>query len=290
MSRFIVIVLLALVACLSGASAVRAEPNAASFTQEVAQALTRALPARTVTVTRDLQLAIKEADGTQTTLSLANLFGDYQRDPARFAAIVEVYVSALSAPKPASGGGEPARLNRTRIVPLVKDRQWLDDNHRGLKASGITQEHVFDELNAELVVVYAEDSANRVRYLMSTEDIGVDRRELRKLAVDNLSRMLPKVEMRQHGDDFAMISAGGDYEASLLLLDDIWSGGQMKVNGDIVVAIPAKDVLLVTGSRNRKGLSAVRKLATEFAGQQRYRLTETLFVYRNGGFVKFGRN
>jgi hypothetical protein len=47
---------------------------------------------------------------------------------------------------------------------------------------------------------------------------------------------------------------------------------------------------VVTGSRSRKGLAAVRKLAAEFAAQERYRLTETLFVYRNGRFVKFGRN
>jgi uncharacterized protein YtpQ (UPF0354 family) len=55
-----------------------------------------------------------------------------------------------------------------------------------------------------------------------------------------------------------MITAGGDYEASLLLFDDIWSGGQIKVEGDIVVAVPAKNVLLITGSQNRKGLAAAR--------------------------------
>ena len=60
------------------------------------------------------------------------------------------------------------------------------------------------------------------------------------------------------------MSAGGNYEASLLLIDDIWSSGQVKVNGDIVVAIPTRDVLLVTGSRNRSGLKRVRELAAKF--------------------------
>jgi uncharacterized protein YtpQ (UPF0354 family) len=125
---------------------------------------------------------------------------------------------------------------------------------------------------------------------MANEDTGVERAALRALAVDNLKRLLPKVEMRAHDDVFSMISAGGDYEASLLLFDDIWSSGQITVNGDIVVAIPAKDVLLVTGSRNRKGLEAVRKLTAEFAAKERYRLTESLFVFRKGRFVKFGRD
>ena len=86
-----------------------------------------------------------------------------------------------------------------------------------------------------------------------------------------------------------MLSAGGDYEASLLLFDDIWSDGQIKVEGDIVVAVPAKDALLVTGSKNRKGLAAMRKMVAKFSEEKRYRITDTLFVYRNGRFKKFGR-
>jgi uncharacterized protein YtpQ (UPF0354 family) len=86
-----------------------------------------------------------------------------------------------------------------------------------------------------------------------------------------------------------MFSAGGDYEASLLLFDHIWSSGQVKVKGDIVVAVPAKDTLVVTGSQNRKGLDAMRKYVAEVVARDRYRLTDTLFVYRNGRFVRFGK-
>ena len=86
-----------------------------------------------------------------------------------------------------------------------------------------------------------------------------------------------------------MMTAGGDYEASLLLFDDIWRGGKIKMNGDIVVAVPAKDALLITGSKSRKGIAAVRELAAKYKAESRYEITDTLFVYRNGRFVKFGR-
>ena len=90
---------------------------------------------------------------------------------------------------------------------------------------------------------------------MSNEDLGVERSALRKLAVENLTRLRPKIEMHSHGNMLAMFDVGGTYEASLLLFDSIWTDGQVKVNGDIVVAVPTGDVLLVTGSKNRKGLS-----------------------------------
>jgi len=105
----------------------------------------------------------------------------------------------------------------------------------------------------------------------------------------NLKRRLPKIEMRAARDGLFLISAGGDYEASLLLFDDVWSTGQIKVDGDIVAAIPAKDVLLVTGSKNRAGLKTMRELVTKFVADQRYAVSDALFVYRNGKFIRFGR-
>ena len=52
-----------------------------------------------------------------------------------------------------------------RIVPVVKDRQWLADNVRGLRDRGAEADFIYDDFNEELVVVYAEDTENRVRYL-----------------------------------------------------------------------------------------------------------------------------
>lgn len=252
------------------------------FTREFARAVTTAMPSSVVSVKGDLQLSIKDASGLERTVFLNNAYKDYSLDPNRFADIVRIFVASMRQSDTAQG-----KLDRSRIVPVIKDRQWLLDLHRTLKSQGKDQEHLSDTFNNELVIVYAEDDPTRVRYLTTGEDVG-SRQELRALAVENLRRILPKVEMR--GDDHVLLaSAGGDYEASLLLIDDIWSGGQVKVNGDIVVAIPARDVLLVTGSRDRSGLKRVRELAAKYAAEGPYGLTDTLFVYRNGRFTKFGR-
>jgi uncharacterized protein YtpQ (UPF0354 family) len=259
--------------------------SARAFTERVAAGLAAKLPGSKATVAGDLQITIRRAEGSEIMLSVRNLYQDYKANPGNIGAIIDVYAAGL-AEKPARAA---AKLDATRIVPVIKDRQWLEDNRKALRAKAPNLEFLFEDFNDELVIVYAEDTASRTRYLMANEDPGIDRAALRQHAVDNLLRLLPKVEVRNHDDVFSLISAGGDYEASLLLDDNMWRGGQIKVNGDIVVAIPAKDVLLVTGSKNRKGLTMVRKLAAEFAGQGRYRLTDALFVYRNGRFVKFGR-
>src|SRR5262245_56181022 len=271
--------LLALVISLGICGVSRAETlSPQAFTQEFARALTTALPSATVAVKGELQLSIKKAEGGEQTLFLENAYKDYAVDPARFGDIVERFAGAIPQ------GRAPAVLDRARIVPVIKDRQWLVDYRNTLKAQGYEQEPLAESYNNELVIVYAHDEPKRMRYLMAHEDVGVERDKLRELAVANLRRILPKIEMGIVGD-VSIISAGGDYDASLLLLDDIWSGGQIKVSGDIVVAIPARDVLLVTGSRSRNGLKTIRELAAKYVASEPHRLIDTLFVYRHGRFT-----
>jgi uncharacterized protein YtpQ (UPF0354 family) len=253
------------------------------FTQEFARALAKAMPLASVKVTGDMQVTVKAASGREWGVFLGNTYQDYKRDPSLFDEIVQAYAARLT-PAPAA----QSELDRARIVPVIKDRKWLADLHSSLKAKGVEQEHLSERFNNELVIVYAQDDPDRMRYLTTGEGAGIPREELKALAVNNLKRLLPKIEMRRIGDVMLM-SAGGDYEASLLLIDDIWSGGQIKVDGDVVVAVPARDVLLVTGSRNRTALKSIRELAAKYVAEGRYELTDTLFVYRDGRFSKFGR-
>jgi uncharacterized protein YtpQ (UPF0354 family) len=253
-----------------------------AFTQEFARALARTRPSANVSVAGDLKLTIKETDGLVRNIQLNNAYNEYKLDPQRFDDLVATFSAIFS-----QSASKQAGLDRTRIIPVIKDRQWLDELHNTLKAKGVAQQHLADRFNDELVIVYAQDDPNRMRYLTTQEDFGLSREELRSLAIANLKRVLPKIEMGRVGD-VALMSAGGNYEASLLLIDEIWSSGQIQVNGDIVVAIPTRDALLVTGSRSRSGLKLVRELTAKFKAQGPYELTDTLFRYRDGRFTKFG--
>jgi len=265
--------------------AVAAEPpTPATFTARFAEALQAAPPSVKVSIVRDLQLDIRRGDGTSAIVSLVNNYRDYSADPKWFDEVVKAYAAALAKP----AGKQAAKLDRTRIVPVIKDRPWLAELQGQFRQQDASQQPVFEDFNNELVVVYAEDTSDRTRYLSSSENLGVERSKLRALSVDNLMRIMPRIDLRQGDDGLAMMTHA-DYGASLLLVDSIWSGDQVKVDGDIVVAVPAKDVILITGSRNRKGLKATRTAAPKLA-KGSYGITDTLFVYRKGRFVKFGRD
>ena len=258
-----------------------------AFTETFVQRLKATWPETKVTIKDNLVVQAEGPNGHTLDISLANLYPRYRSNPDLLNELIRDYVAKISPPRGSST--TTAALDRTRIIPVIKDRPWLDEVNGRIRAAGKdAPELAVDDFNNELVIIYALDDSNRMRFLTADELAGIKRNELKALAVENLIRIVPKIEVRSDGN-VSMMTAGGDYAASLLLLDDIWTGGQVKVNGDIVVAIPARDVVLVTGSQNRTGLKQMREAVAKLADGP-YRLTTALFVYRKGRFVKFGKD
>ena len=250
-----------------------------AFTERVARATMAAMPSAKVAVNGDLQFVVRYANGASAASDLTKAFKSYEREPQHLDDIVQAQVSALL-----EAGGDASglpKLDRTRIVPVIKERQWFEAMRRRGREQTPPQELVAEPLNGELVVVYAENRLGALRILSSRDDVG-DRARLRDAALTNLSRLLPKIEIRPGSDGVLL---GGEFDASLLLADNLWSG-QVKVDGDIVVAVPAKDVLIATGSHNAPGLVRLRAAAAKFASGPNG-LTTALFVYRDGKFVRF---
>ncbi|MEO7794551.1 MAG: DUF1444 family protein, partial [Thermoanaerobaculia bacterium] len=253
------------------------------FTRAVEASLIRALPAAKVEVKADLQIRIADATGKSINGFLDNAYDEYHEAPDRLPEIVERYCASMQ-----ESMAPETPIDRAQIVPILKDHAWMEEALLGVQERGATGpvEYVFEEYNEQLTILYGEDRPKNIRYLTpkALADLGIERSELRSLAVTNLRRMLPEIEVNQ-GTMISMITAGGTYEASLLLFDHIWKDGAMQVAGDPVVAIPARDLLLVTGTEIPGGVARLRELATRSVAVGSYHLTDELFVYREGRFT-----
>lgn len=254
----------------------------AEFTQEFAKRLRPMVPNLKVEVRAEKELRITRANGKESTAFLDNAYTQYVRDPRSFSAVMQTFSAGLL-----EFPGTERSLDRSRVVPIVKDRRWVTEIRQSLAARGAKNppENVFDDLNEQLIIVYAVDNPKSIHYLTpgNLAKMGIARGDLRRLAVENLKRLLPKIEVVP-GPLFSLVKADGNYEASLLLLKDLWEQPRFKVSGDTVVAVPTRDVLLVTGSRNPAGIAKLREMSAQLAARSPYHLTSELFVYRDGAF------
>lgn len=242
-----------------------------------------------IEVKGDLELKIKTAgEGAAHGVYLDNAYQQYSNDPENRDEIIETYIQSFLDVL----NQKEAPVEKERIVPVIKDRGWLDEILAGIKERGGNPDdmpvYLSDFYNSELAIFYAEDSERNIRYLTEdvVQDLGVDRATLLDLAKGNLKRLVNGIEI-SGGDGLFLVTAGGDYEASLMLLDGVWNPEQMPVKGDYVVAIPARDLLIVTGTGHPEAIERLREMANEGAEQFSYSLSPVLFVRRDGKFEVF---
>lgn len=284
MNRFIRLLLTAIGCCTGCSESQLATPR--QFTHEFAECLRNAQRGLEVVVVKDLELKVTTADGRPSTSFLDNAYDMYRQDPRAKKDVIHRFVTARLEAITRIGDG----VDSARIVPVIKDRPWLEETRQALLSRGAKQvpEYVHEDFSQDLIILYAEDSPKNIRYLVpkDLETAKIDRAGIRQLACKNLKDLLPKIEQRG-ANGLYILTAGGDYEASLLLLDSIWTNTQIEVKGDIVVAIPTRDLLLVTGSQDREGIEKVKRMVKEASNGGAYRLTQKLFIYRRGSFSEF---
>jgi uncharacterized protein YtpQ (UPF0354 family) len=167
------------------------------------------------------------------------------------------------------------------IVPMIKDDRYLE--FPGKKTS-IVHEH----LAGDIWIVYGLDSPDSIKSLMqeSVEQLGLNPSDLRPLACDNLRRILPEIKLHGSGPSY-LLTAGGDYVASILLLDEVWAVLEERVDGDFVAAVPSRDVLLFTGSRSKEGLEYLRRKAREIEQTGDHVISQTLLRRTQGTWKVF---
>lgn len=212
---------------------------------------------------------------------LNNAYAEYVREEENKNEVIERYVhSAATLYKP-----EP-EFAPAQIVPVIKDRRYVE----GLREIQQNKEaaYVFERYNEDLFIFYARDSEHSIRYLMKDDiqEYNIETEGLQKRAIENLMNVLPKIE--SHGENgYYMLTAGGAYEASLILVKSIWTKENFTVVGEMVIGIPARDLVLITGSEDREGLNRLKSTVMEVNQTGDHLVSDQLFIYQKGKFQIF---
>ena len=146
-----------------------------------------------------------------------------------------------------------------------------------------------EPLVGELIVAYAFDfpALFQMASHASIKELGLEKDEIREVAVANLKKKLPEIGFRASGP-IRQIVTGETLEACTLLATNFWNQIAQETDGYPVVAVPHRDVVMFTSSRSEEGLKALRKIAGEiYSEQETHSLTDRLIAWRNGRWVEF---
>ncbi len=198
-----------------------------------------------------LRLDARTRGGQTLTINLDNLYADASRSPpAERARLVEQALAA-GVDSARAADGELDAPSRDQLVPTIKSVAWLQ--------SAPANDLAKDFLAGDLLVVYAFDRARSIANarIPELQSLGLSPAEAAALAKANLrARLPPSLDTRGDGKSF-MLVAGGTYEASLLVLDEIWDQLAQRLPGRLVACVPARDVCLVTSTQTPGGVASL---------------------------------
>lgn len=208
-----------------------------------------------------------------------NAFKAYESMPDSINSIISRYVASaidLYVSRKA--------VNIDKIVPVIKPIEYLDGIN-SLNGDDKSFPMITEQYNDQLIIAYAEDLESSIRYL--TEDdfkaLSISRDTLKSIALRNFDKIIPNIQRQGDGGLF-MITAGGDYEASLVLLSSIWTKENFPVDGEFIVAIPNRDMLMVTGSKSKAGIAKLKEIAADSYMTGSYQVSDHLYKWTGKKF------
>jgi uncharacterized protein YtpQ (UPF0354 family) len=117
---------------------------------------------------------------------------------------------------------------------------------------------------------------------MEKAGVGVD--ELHRIGLANLAAVANQIgiQVQPYGNIFAVLM-GGNFEASLILLDVLWDQAfRQMVSGDYAAAFPARDILSFCDRNSELGIEELRQLLQRADGKMDHPLSQRLYFRSEG--------
>ena len=215
-------------------------------------------------------------------VSLERAYAEFEKDPGDCDEILARWVRSIDylwlPPEP---------LDLKNIVPMIKDRSWLAVQvASGEEVPLQDSEESFwvDGYNDELIVVYAEHN-KRFSYPPRSYFLaaGVRPEQIRELALENLRARTPDREIGVINGAW-MITAGGNFEASLLLDEDLWNDPKFSEGGTLLISVPERDGIFACTDDSVSAVWNLATMASHGVRTQSYPITGHLFVRAGNRF------
>lgn len=167
------------------------------------------------------------------------------------------------------------------IFPVIRSTSFPLETKAGKKL-------IYKEHTAETRVFYAIDLGKSYRLVdeKMLENVGWSLEHVDEIATFNI-RSLP-YDYKQDtvaDNDFYFIATQDGYDASRILNDAFLAEMNEKAVGELALAVPHQDVLILADIRNKTGYDILAQMTMKFFAEGRIPITSLAFVYENKGLT-----
>lgn len=219
-------------------------------------------------------LKVTEA-GNSITLSIPQIIANWeeQADVA-----VEKIVYYVEEGLKASQHKMDIQTSLPYVYPVIRATSFPQKTKDG-KAL-LTEQHT-----AETAIFYVVDVGASYRFIeeesLENTDVTID--DVRIAAFANLrARVTPTKKDSVSGNDYYFVRTNDGYDASRILNEPFLEEMRARIEGEMVLAVPHQDVLIIADIRNNTGYDVLAHMTMQFFADGLAPITSLPLVYNDG--------
>lgn len=233
-----------------------------SFTAAYAAAVRQRLPDAEVRVDGTLVVDIQRPGQQAQRIRLDHPWQVVTAGTGDAEVVLDAFVRATTAELEIPTG--PALTAALR--PVIKS---LDYVRSVFEQMGQGEVPVFGLVGELYILLVADTELNMA--VVSNKQLataGLEPQAALHLSIQNLVNTLPEIGV--HGEGARMVMAGGNYEASLLLISSVWQQLAEPLGGDLIVVPFARDLLVYADAADAAALRDLREMVARAETEQTY--------------------
>lgn len=176
------------------------------------------------------------------------------------------------------GGTALEDLNDIKVMPVMRAPSFQKENNEGTP-------FVYEEHTAETLTYYALDLGKSYRLIDEDmlKELQITKQQLKEMALFNVRKLdNPYKTDEVKGNIFYFVNSNDGYDASRILNTRFLNEFEQQCEGEMLVAIPHQDVLIIADIRNKTGYDVMAHLTMEFFTNGLVPITSLSFGYEEG--------
>lgn len=176
------------------------------------------------------------------------------------------------------GGTALEDLDDIKVMPVMRAPSFQKENNEGTP-------FVYEEHTAETLTYYALDLGKSYRLIDEDmlKELQITKQQLKEMALFNVRKLdNPYKTDEVKGNIFYFVNSNDGYDASRILNTRFLNEFEQQCEGEMLVAIPHQDVLIIVDIRNKTGYDVMAHLTMEFFTKGLVPITSLSFGYEEG--------
>lgn len=170
------------------------------------------------------------------------------------------------------------KMEDIKIMPVVRATSFDKKTKEG-------HSFIYSEHTAETNIYYALDLGKSYRLIDESmlKTLNMTEQQIKEMSLFNVRKLKNKYSTDEvKGNIFYFINSNDGYDASRILNTSFLNEVQEQCEGEMLVAVPHQDVLIIADIRNKTGYDVMAHLTMEFFTKGLVPITSLSFGYDKG--------